>query len=86
MADVTAIKAQVAALQAQATALDTAITEGKAALEAEIQRVEALIAAGSVSPADLQEIADGLTAASTTLAQGQTDAAAIKTEADAERP
>lgn len=87
MALIDDVKAAKDAVVAGVAKISSDIADAKAALEAEIARVEALIAAGgSVSPADLQEVLDGLNAASSSLTTADANAVAIKTEADAERP
>lgn len=73
----------MATLKDVTAALDTLNTKAdaaKTALDAEIARIEALIAAGTAAtPADLQTIVDALTGVSTKVD-------AISTEAAGERP
>lgn len=102
MAKLTEVQAALAALSTKAddlgtqiTTVNTNITDAKSALDAEIARVEALIAAGSgaATEADLQGLLDNMTAVSGKLDTASTGAAtaaetatAISSEAAGERP
>lgn len=87
MALIDDVKAAKDAVVAAAAKIGSDISDAKTALEAEIKRLEALLTGGSgATDAQLQDILDGLNTANASLTTADANAAAIKSEADAERP
>jgi aconitase B len=81
------LKDAIAEVSAKADALKSGLDGVKASVDAEIVRVEALIAAGGVvSQADLDAAVTALRAISVKADDAIAEAAAIGSEADAERP